>query len=249
MDPWEGLSRSGHRVRVIAHRGANKWAPENTAPAFEKAIELRLDFVEIDLRETRDGELISFHDHHVDRKTNGHGQIWDLTWPDISRLDAGSWFAPEFAGTRLMTLDEILALCAHRMGVYIDWKAGPAGKVVPLIEKHGMEKEVLVHADLETSKEVQALNPDVLLMPAGRSLEMIREVGEALRPPLIEVRGEVFSEEMLAEAARYGMRCTTSLTGRCDTEEMMRRVIRAGVVAIETDHPDVLLRVLEEEGA
>lgn len=249
MDSWEGLSRSGHRVRVIAHRGANKWAPENTAPAFEKAIEIALDFVEIDLRQTRDGVLISFHDHDVSGKTNGRGNIWDLRWEEVSRLDAGSWFSPEFAGTRLLTLDEIFALCAHRVGVYIDWKAGPAEKVVALIEKHGVETEVLVHTDLATSRQVQALNAKVVLMPAGRSLEGLRTVGEALRPPLIEVRGEVFSDEMLAEAARYGMKCTTSLTGTCDTEDMMRRVIRAGVVAIETDHPDVLLRVLGEEGA
>ena len=249
MGPWQGLSRSGHRVRVIAHRGANKWAPENTAPAFEKAIEVGLDFVEIDLRETRDGTLISFHDHNVDRKTNGRGTVWDLTWEELARLDAGSWFSPDFAGTRLLTLEEILALCAHRIGVYIDWKAGPADPVVRLIEKYGMEDEVLVHAGMEVSKEVQALNPAVVLMPAGRSLEMIREAAEALHPPFIEIRGEVFSEESVAEATRLGMRATTSLTGRCDTEEMMRQVIRGGVVAIETDHPDVLLRVLDEEGA
>jgi len=249
MDPWQGPSRSGHRVRVIAHRGANKWAPENTAPAFEKAIELGLDFVEIDLRQTADGTLISFHDHDVDGKTNGHGKVWDLTWEQLSRLDAGSWFAPEFAGTRLLTLDEILALCAGRIGVYIDWKAGPPEEVVRLIEKHGVEREVLVHADLDISAQVQALNPDIVLMPAGRSLEMIREAAERLHPPFIEIRGEVFSEQAVAEAKRLGMRPTTSLTGRCDTEEMMRSVIRAGVVAIETDHPDLLLTLLDEERA
>ena len=249
MDLWEGPSRSGHRVRVIAHRGASKWTPENTAAAFEKAIELRLDFVEIDLRQTRDEVLISFHDDEVDRKTNGHGNVWDLTWEELLALDAGSWFAPEFAGAKLLTLDEILALCAGRIGVYVDWKAGPAAQVVSLIQKHGVQKQVLVHAGLEDSQQVQGMDAEIVQMPAGRSLEGIREAAEALHPPLIEIRGEVFSDELVAEARRYGILPTTSLSGRCDTEEMMRRVIRGGVVAIETDHPDLLMRVLNEEGA
>src|SRR5205807_1804496 len=72
-------ARPDARIVVIAHRGANKFAPENTLAAFRKAIELGCDYFELDVRRTKDGQLVLMHDGSVDRTTNGTGSVVDMT--------------------------------------------------------------------------------------------------------------------------------------------------------------------------
>ena len=104
--------------RVIAHRGASAYAPENTMAAFKKAAEIGAPEVETDVRFTKDGKLLLFHDQTLDRTTNGSGLPSDFTLEELRRLDAGSWMKPDeypdfqwehdFSGERLITLDELL---------------------------------------------------------------------------------------------------------------------------------------------
>src|SRR5207253_2831738 len=96
------------RVWVIGHRGAMGHCPENTFASFERALELGADWVELDVHLTRDGALAVIHDEKVDRTTDGHGFVRDYTLADLKKLDAGSWFGPEFAAQRIPTLDEVL---------------------------------------------------------------------------------------------------------------------------------------------
>ena len=93
----------------IAHRGASAYAPENTLAAFDEAIRLGAAAIEFDVRVTADGVPVVLHDETVDRTTNGHGRVSELTRLDLMRLDAGSWKHPRFAGTRIPRLDEALA--------------------------------------------------------------------------------------------------------------------------------------------
>src|SRR5437762_13585732 len=80
----------------IAHRGANRVAPENTLPAFEAAIALGCDYVEIDVRATRDGQLVLLHDSTVDRTTDGSGRVAEMNFAAVRALDAGSRWGPAF---------------------------------------------------------------------------------------------------------------------------------------------------------
>src|SRR3990172_7158952 len=84
----------------IAHRGASALAPENTMAAFEKAVELGADVIELDLHMSRDGELVVIHDDTLDRTTDGRGVVHELNLKDLKRLDAGRWVGKEFAGER-----------------------------------------------------------------------------------------------------------------------------------------------------
>src|SRR5512146_1026748 len=92
---------------VFAHRGASKVAPENTLPAFEAAIALGADGVELDVQATADGKLVVFHNPRLEGTTNGSGPVSAQTFDRLRALDAGSWFAPAFAGTRIPTLTEV----------------------------------------------------------------------------------------------------------------------------------------------
>src|ERR1700679_230574 len=94
------------RIVAISHRGEHLHHPENTIPAFEEAIRVGADFIEVDVRTTADGKLVLSHDSSVNRCTNGTGEVRDMTFEQIERLDAGIKSTPEFAGTRIPTFDE-----------------------------------------------------------------------------------------------------------------------------------------------
>jgi glycerophosphoryl diester phosphodiesterase len=123
--------------QAIAHRGASGYAPEHTAAAYNLAMDQKVDFVEQDLGVTRDGRLICIHDDSLERTTNvaevfpdratrdarprgnANGKTWlvvDFTLAEVKRLDAGKWFKPEFAGARLLTFEEAIALVRSRPG-------------------------------------------------------------------------------------------------------------------------------------
>src|SRR5215213_4700199 len=102
------------RVQVLAHRGASAYAPENTLAAFRLAIEQRADWLELDVQQTKDGHLVVFHDLRMERTTNGSGALRDLTLDQVRQLDAGSWFGPRFAGERVPTFEEVVALARQQ---------------------------------------------------------------------------------------------------------------------------------------
>lgn len=93
---------------ICSHRGANSTHPENTIPAFREAVRLGAAQIELDVCRSRDGYLVIMHDPTVDRTTDGTGKIADMTFEEIRRLDAGIKKDPEFAGTKVPTLEEVL---------------------------------------------------------------------------------------------------------------------------------------------
>ncbi len=88
----------------IAHRGASSYAPENTFAAYDKALAMGVDHVELDVHYTSDGHIVVIHDDQVDRTTNGSGPVSDHTLAQLRALDAGSWFALQYAGERIRSL-------------------------------------------------------------------------------------------------------------------------------------------------
>ena len=135
--------------RLVAHRGLLRHAPENTLAGFRACLELRIGF-ELDIQRSRDGRVVVIHDDTVDRTTDGTGSVANLTLAELGRLDAGTWFHPAFAGQRIPTLDEVLALVAEYddAGVLIaaDLKSDAPGieaEVVQLVRKHGVGDRVL----------------------------------------------------------------------------------------------------------
>jgi glycerophosphoryl diester phosphodiesterase len=110
---------------ISAHRGYSSDFPENTLPALKAALEAGADVAEIDVRLTRDGKLVLMHDAMVDRTTDGSGPLTAMSLEEIKTLDAGRWFDRKFAGTRVPTLDEVLAWSKGRLGILIEMKNYP----------------------------------------------------------------------------------------------------------------------------
>ena len=107
-------------TRIAGHRGHSAGAPENTLAAFRKARELGGEGItcETDLALTRDGEFVLIHDETVDRTTDGHGLVRNMTYSEIAKLDTGRWFGEEFAGERIPRLRDALHLARELRIIY-----------------------------------------------------------------------------------------------------------------------------------
>jgi glycerophosphoryl diester phosphodiesterase len=136
-------------VLIMAHRGASKTAPENTMAAIRQAINDQADWVEIDVQETADGEVVVFHDSDFMRVADNNLKIWDATMDDLQDIDIGSWFAPEFKDQRVPTLNEVLAECKGKIGVNIELKyyghdQRLEQRVAEIIEDHEMSSDIML---------------------------------------------------------------------------------------------------------
>lgn len=109
----------------IAHRGAAGTRPELTAPAFERALEIGVDMIELDVQLTRDRQLVVLHDRTLGRTVAGEGPVRDRTLAELCALDAGAWFGPAHGGARVLSLDEVLALTAGRAELNVEIKSPP----------------------------------------------------------------------------------------------------------------------------
>ena len=103
------------KVDNVAHRGASAYAPENTIAAYDKAVKMKADYIEIDVQRSKDGELVLIHDTTVDRTTDGSGKVGDFTFEELRSLDAGSWKGEQFAGEQIPTFDEILIVTTGKL--------------------------------------------------------------------------------------------------------------------------------------
>lgn len=109
-------------LKVVAHRGASGHAPENTMSAFNKAVELEADYIELDLQMTKDGKLVVIHDPTVDRTTNGTGEVKEFTYEELRKLDAGSWYHKKFSEQKVPSLEEVLLTFKGKIGLLIEVK-------------------------------------------------------------------------------------------------------------------------------
>src|SRR5262245_10102557 len=109
-------------VQVMAHRGMSRLAPENSAAAVLACGADFIEWAEVDVRLTRDGRHVILHDATLDRTTDGKGPVADVTLEEFLKLDAGSWFAPRFKGTRPLALSELLKAARGKVNLYLDCK-------------------------------------------------------------------------------------------------------------------------------
>ena len=117
-----GLSVHCERVEATAHRGYSRAAPENTLSAFRKAVEVGADYAELDVQRTADSALVILHDSDLMRLTKTSKGIHELTLAEVRRFDVGSHFDPAFAGERIPTLAEVIALARGKIKLNIELK-------------------------------------------------------------------------------------------------------------------------------
>lgn len=163
----------GERKQVsnVAHRGATAYTPENTIAAFDLAVDMKADYIEIDVQRSKDGELVLIHDTTVDRTTDGTGKVGDLTLEQLRSLDAGSWKGEQFAGEPIPTFEEILDHYHGKIGILIELKAPElypgieeqvaAALIERNLHKPQNEKIIIQSFNFESIKKLDQLLPKV----------------------------------------------------------------------------------------
>jgi len=171
---------------IVAHRGHSSHYPENTLAAFRAAIAAGAHMVELDVNLSLDRQPVVIHDESVDRTTDGCGPVQAHTVDQLSRLDAGSWFDPKFAGEKIPTLEQVLEALKGHIGVNIEIKPeafeahepkdAVERQVVELVREKGMQDDVLVSSfEWQALERLRNLDPGIALgllsdMPANDSL-------------------------------------------------------------------------------
>jgi len=160
-------------AKFIGHRGVKGLAPENTLVSFIKAKQLGFSWVEFDVMLTACGEAVVFHDQRLKRTTNGKGLIARRTYPELKKLDAGSWFSPEFSQETIPTLSETLA-CLLKLGLQANIEIKPARgmevataqKALAIIRSHwpqNLPKPLISSFSLTSLYTVRAQDPQAPL--------------------------------------------------------------------------------------
>jgi glycerophosphoryl diester phosphodiesterase len=146
------LVKQKRKIALIAHRGAADSAPENTLAAIRKALEGPAEFIEIDIHQTRDQQVVVMHDATVNRTTNGQGPIGNLTLAELRQLDAGSWYDATFSQEKVPTLEEVLTLVKGKKKLLIEIKKGDdyyegiENNTLELIRKHQAQRWTVIQS-------------------------------------------------------------------------------------------------------
>ncbi|MFE5673296.1 glycerophosphodiester phosphodiesterase [Agromyces sp. NPDC056523] len=246
IDVFGALRQPGEAAAIIGHRGDRSMAPENTMPALELAMD-DLAYVETDVRLTRDGVPVLFHDTDLERIAGRHGRIEDLDHADVARLDVGGWYADEWSGERVPTLDAFLAALAEREGaralveLKAAWRPDEVRRVVDLVEVHGLRGRVVLQSfSIETMQSIQRVAPTVPRIMLIRELpadpvpmaEHFGVIGFGTTAASVTAAPEAVD---LAHAAGIAVLCYT-----LNTQDTWAQVSALGVDGIITDQPSDL---------
>ena len=172
-------------MEILAHRGASGTAPENTIAAFKKALVDGCDGFEFDVQQTKDGEIVVFHDWTLERTSNGNGYLRNHTLEELKKLDVGSWFNDNFKGEKIPTLEETLNIIPDDKLINIELKEehsierGTEKKVLDIIKKYPT-KNIIVssfsHNLLKNLKELDnSIKVGILLECALVNLDLYIE--------------------------------------------------------------------------
>jgi len=248
------------RPLVVAHRGHRAAYPEQTLPAFRAAIELGCRAIEADLQLSRDGRLVMMHDLTVDRTTDGKGAVADATLDELRMLDAGGWFDPRFAGTRIPTVEELLdlaipsgvTLCLEVKGT-VEAAPGIAVALVDLLRDRGLIDRVFMSSfDQAALAAARRVVPSVLLAPERLPERGPADATEAVRQAVevgatvLQHRWEYLTEEVVDALHAANVAVWTWPT---DTQRSIDVSVRCGADGVIGDDVAWLLETVEGAGA
>lgn len=240
--------------QIFAHRGAKAVAPENTLPAFERALEMGVAGIELDIHCSKDGRLVVIHDESLTRTTNGKGDVHEYTAAELAQLDAGSHFDGAFAHVGVPTLDDVFDLVGDRCLVNVEVKTmDPLGgdQVEPLLAMladRNLYEQVIVSSFNPVSLiKVRYLQPKVRLGLLYH-LPMQPWLAKAwftpiMQPDAVHPYSQLIDEAHMAWAR--GHQCAVNTWTVNDIAEA-KRLAALGVDVIMSDVPDQIMAALAQ---
>lgn len=240
----KSLPKSKHGFIVIAHRGSHLNKPENTIAAIEEAILLGADYVELDLRTTRDGQLVLLHNDHVDQVSDGKGLIKDF---DIEAVKKLTLKGVDGSLHQIASFADALKTCKGRINIYLDFKAADVDLAYKEIEKAGMTDQVLVYInELQQYYSWKKVAPK---MPLMSSLDKAIRTKEALLAALdkmpLDVVDNIPAENLLPVIRSLGISVFLDVQKKNETPDDWMNAMKKAIQGMQTDHPEALIEYLK----
>ncbi len=233
-------------VKVMAHRGSSQAAPENTMAAFQQAIADGADWIELDVQETGDGEVVVLHDSDFMKLASQDLKIWEATMDDLKDIDIGTWFAPEFSNERVHTLGEVLDACAGKIRINIELKyyghdVQLEQRVAEIVEAHGMASDVMVMSlKMDGVKKMKSIRPD---WKVGLLMSVSAGNFNRIEADFLAVNASFASRGLIAAAHANGKEVYVWTVNDAPT---MSTMVSRGVDGLLTDKPALARSVLEQ---
>jgi glycerophosphoryl diester phosphodiesterase len=242
------LDPSCTEILVCAHRGFHTFAPENSLPALRMAVDLGVDAVEMDIRETADDVLVLMHDDTVDRTTDGTGAVGEMTFDQVRALHLDTSSYPGYTGEDTVpTFLEALEEARGSVLVYIDMKTSRDDLLVADIQAAAAHDFVMVYSgDLAKLVRVQSADPDIWVFPSIGTADEIPAVMESVRPVLVELGGDL--DPAIVDAVHaVGVKASRDTLGRdvaakyfCDPT-YWDLYLESGLDLLQTNWPEYML--------
>ena len=242
----------------IAHRGASNHFPENTMPAFEAAVTMQADMIELDIMLSNDGIPVVFHDAQLDHHSNGQGLLSYHTLKELQALDAGGWFSEAFAGTRIPTLEQVLHFASDTIALNIEIKTeavttelrgGVEEKCLNLVREYNMENHVLFSSfNYLAIEHLKTLDPE---MPVALLYNWSRSNGLSPAQLVDRYSADAFN----CSYRQFNKEWSQNLRDNdiphyiytVDDPDEMQQLLKANVSGIFTNKPDVLSSIIDQQ--
>jgi len=243
------------RVLIAAHRATNDHYPENSLEAITESIRIGIDIIEVDIRQSKDGEMVIMHDRTIDRTTNGNGKVDDYTLSELKSYNL--IFNNQATEYKIPTFEEVLQLTKGKILLDIDFKLEDMAsikKTYALIEKYGMEDQILFFLyDYKETPRLQQLNPKIRVMPRAYSRKDVKAILKMDHIDIIHVDESYYKDRTMRRIMRSGARVWINALGKYDEMERLEKnagfdalMNRKYINVIQTDLPDALLKYLRE---
>jgi len=249
------------KVYLIGHRGASGNAPENTLASFDLALENGVDAIELDIHQSKDGEIVAIHDDSVDRTTNGKGLVSSLTCDELKKLDAGSWFDKKYSEESVPLLDEIFSRYKKSLDFILDIKLGSEAypgiekKICSLIESHNVtDKIVISSTKITILNKFKNINCNLKLGKIIKTNEFWRTlfdpssfiIKNGLLPQMkcITPHWTVVNPNLISVAHEHNL---DVYPWTVDKERLIRTMIFRGVDGIITNFPEIAKKIRDQD--
>ena len=229
--------------KIVCHRGAKTFAPENTLSAVDLAFDQGFNIVEIDVRQTKDGVPVVMHDSRVNRTTNGRVAIKKMSYDVVSQLDAGSWFDTFFTDEKVRPLEEVLVHAKGRGEVYIEIKEAEPKLLLELVQQFEMLEDCFFWCeDIRIMDQLRLLNKDVRLMARRYDFKTLKATIERHQPQVIGFNGLNFTEEELEQCRELGILSMPFYLG--SGLEKLQKLIDSGADMLNLGNPELVKKIL-----
>ncbi|MDE3252343.1 MAG: glycerophosphodiester phosphodiesterase family protein [Bacteroidota bacterium] len=247
------LPKKNHHFVVIAHRGDHVSAPENTVKAYENAIQHGADYIEIDLRTSKDSALVIMHDATVNRMTDHKGKVSEFLLDSLRKMKVYNKEHPEFGSYHIPDFAEVLRLAKNKIHIYLDFKDASVKQAYQAIRNAGMEKQVIVYINsMQQLYDWRKIAPH---MPLMISLPGNIKHGQDLKNLLLKYSFDLldgsytdYNTELLTAASQKNIPVWPDIQSADENPAIWHIPVSMGIRGLQTDHPEELIRYLTQLG-